>query len=127
MTPAELALWSVLAGSKLGVRFRRQEPIGPYIVDFVCLSRLLIVELDGDQHESSEHDARRDAYLAGTGYQVVRFWNEDMAWHPDWLVGQIRAALAGQPLDPEVRVTGSRELSVPPQGGRFLRPEQGRR
>ena len=125
MTPAELALWMELRAGKLGVRFRRQEPIGPYIVDFVCLARRLIVEVDGDQHDLSDHDKRRDARLGELGFGILRFWNEEMAWHAEWVVEQIRAALEGRPLDPDVRT--SHPLSVPPQGGRFLRPEQGRR
>lgn len=105
MTPAELALWQELRARNVGVRFRRQEPIGPYIVDFVCLARKLIVEVDGDQHDRSDHDVRRDRYLERLGFRVIRFWNEDVAWHPDWVVRQIRLALEDAPLDPEVRDT----------------------
>ena len=101
MTPSEVTLWTQLRGSKLGYRFRRQEPIGPYIVDFVCFERRLIVEADGDHHEFAPGDARRDAFLQREGYQIIRFWNEDIARHPEWVVEQIKASLMGNtPLPP---------------------------
>ncbi len=93
MTPSELSLWKELRGSRLGVRFRRQEPIGPYIVDFICRPERLVVEADGDHHESSGHDQRRDAFLRSKGYRVLRFWNEDVAKYPDWVLTQIREAI----------------------------------
>ena len=93
MTPSELALWNDLRRGRLGVRFRRQEAIGPYIVDFVCRSRKLIVEADGDHHEGSVHDRRRDAFLRSKGYRVLRFWNDDIAKYPEWVRSQIREAL----------------------------------
>jgi very-short-patch-repair endonuclease len=61
MTDTERALWMRLRAHRLdGLRFRRQTPIGPYIVDFVCHDRRLVIELDGGQHAESQHDARRD-------------------------------------------------------------------
>ena len=65
----------------IGASFRRQTPIGPYIVDFVCHAAKLIIELDGGQHfESSQEqrDARRDAFLVGRGFRVLRFNNHDV-------------------------------------------------
>ena len=96
MTPSELVLWKRLRRSQLGVRFRRQEPIGHYIVDFACRSRKLIVEADGNHHEHSRHDEIRDRFLTDEGYRVVRFWNEDIARYPDWVIEQIRKALTVQ-------------------------------
>jgi very-short-patch-repair endonuclease len=61
-----------------GYKFVRQEPIGPYIADFVCREHLIIVELDGSQHAESLHDAVRDTYLASIGYRVLRFWNAEV-------------------------------------------------
>jgi len=61
--------------------FRRQVPIGPYIVDFACSTHRLIVEVDGSQHgrdERIEHDAERTAYLKASGWTVLRFWNDDV-------------------------------------------------
>ena len=78
MTDAEALLWSRLRGEALGVRFRRQAPIGPYIADFACLSRKVIVECDGEQHFESRSDQRRDRWLAAQGYTVLRFWNNEV-------------------------------------------------
>lgn len=72
-TPTEARLWQILRREQLGVRFRRQEPIGPYIVDFVCFEHRLIIEADGGQHAESQHDARRDVWLRGQGFRLLRF------------------------------------------------------
>ena len=78
-TEAEKQLWSYLRAGRLnGHKFRRQQPIGPYIADFVCQQARLVVELDGSQHADSPHDAKRDAFLRSRGYQVLRFWNSDL-------------------------------------------------
>ncbi len=78
--PAEGKLWQRLRNRKLdGLKFRRQDPIGPYIVDFVCMSERLIVELDGPSHdERQDHDAARTRWLESEGYRVLRFLNEDV-------------------------------------------------
>ena len=79
---AENQLWYHLKGKKLGgLKFRRQQPIGRYIVDFVCLSRMLVVELDGGQHaeeENEKYDTKRTLWLEGEGYKVLRFWNNEV-------------------------------------------------
>ena len=59
-------------------KFRRQFVIAPYIVDFICFERRLIIEADGSQHAESEHDKRRDAFLHSQGFSVLRFWNNDV-------------------------------------------------
>jgi len=61
-----------------GFKFVRQESIGPYVVDFVCRERKLIVEVDGGQHAESTRDQIRDVYLNSEGYHVLRFWNSDV-------------------------------------------------
>lgn len=78
-TDAEVRLWYHLRAHRfLGLKFKRQKPIGPYIVDFVCMEHRLIIELDGGQHaEAQTYDAQRDAWLAGQGFRVVRIWNDD--------------------------------------------------
>ena len=77
-TDAERRLWRRLRRKGLnGLRFRRQAPIGPYIADFYCDARSLIVEVDGGQHGASA-DAARDAWLAFHGYRVLRFWDNDV-------------------------------------------------
>mgnify|MGYP001951913134 CR=1 FL=1 len=79
MTPAERKLWSYLERSQLGVRFRRQHAIGNFIVDFCCVKKKLIIELDGSQHlDLQEYDEDRTAYLKSRGYRVIRFWNHDV-------------------------------------------------
>ena len=91
MTPAETLVWSMVRRKQLGWKFRRQEPIGPYIVDFVRLARRLVVEMDGDGH-GGEYDAVRDAYLNSLGFRVVRFDNDDLS-EPEWVEKEIRAWL----------------------------------
>ena len=82
-TEAERRLWQKLRNRQLaGVKFRRQRPIGRYIVDFVCVESRLIVELDGGQHAESARDSLRDAELAAAGYRVLRIWNSEMMEHP---------------------------------------------
>jgi very-short-patch-repair endonuclease len=103
LTEAELALWQRLRRSQLGVRFRRQEPIGPYIVDFVCFQRRLVVEADGSQHDWSDHDRRRESFLRSRGFRVLRFENRDIAWHFDWVIDEIKAALREDPPTPALR------------------------
>ena len=79
-TPAEIRLWSVLRKrQRAGARFRRQHPIGPFVVDF-CAPRLkLVIEVDGGQHvDLQEYDQRRTAYLVAKGYRVLRFWNHQV-------------------------------------------------
>ncbi|NSL55645.1 endonuclease domain-containing protein [Uliginosibacterium aquaticum] len=80
MTDAEQRLWYYLRGHRFqGLKFRRQKPMGPYIVDFVCIERRLVIELDGGQHADAQAcDAARDAWLAAQGYRVLRFWNHEV-------------------------------------------------
>ncbi len=73
MTDAERKLWSGLRGEQLGVKFRRQHPLGNYVADFACLEPKLIVELDGSQHEDSQaYDLARDAFFEAQGFVVLR-------------------------------------------------------
>ncbi len=82
LTPQEVKLWNKLRLFKpLGYHFRRQAPIGAYIVDFACFSQCVVVEADGGQHglaDGIRRDAQRDAFLAKQGFRVVRFWNSDI-------------------------------------------------
>jgi len=79
-TDAEHRLWYYLrARRSTGMKFRRQHPIGPYVVDLVCLRARLIVEVDGGQHqERASIDQRRDQYLRSRGFLIMRFWNNDV-------------------------------------------------
>lgn len=82
LTDAELKLWNAIRAHRLeGIGFRRQMPIGRYIVDFACPSHRLIIEIDGVQHafeSGMRHDAVRTASLEMLGWTVIRFWNEDV-------------------------------------------------
>lgn len=94
MTPSEARLWEALRGSKLGVAFRRQVPIGHYIVDFLAPSARLIVEVDGGYHaERASADARRDRALERAGYRVVRVSAERVMREFGAVVAEIRAVL----------------------------------
>ncbi len=79
-TDAEKTLWEKIRNRQIsGVKFRRQHPIGKYIVDFVCLESRLVVEVDGGQHvEDSERDAQRTRELNEMGFIVVRYWNHEV-------------------------------------------------
>jgi very-short-patch-repair endonuclease len=78
MTDAERRLWYRLRAHRFGgYKFKRQVPIGPYVVDFACLNHGLVVELDGGQHSENIKDAARDEFLRAKGFHVLRFWNND--------------------------------------------------
>jgi very-short-patch-repair endonuclease len=81
-TAAESKLWQALRNRQLNnTKFARQEPIGPYIVDFVCRAKKLVIEIDGVTHETPDelaHDLARTAFLMREGYRVIRFTNEDV-------------------------------------------------
>lgn len=107
MTPEERKLWAHLRNRQvLQCKFRRQAAIGPYVVDFVCFERRLVVELDGSQHGFSDQRARdraRDAWLKSQGFRVLRVWNLDLRRNTDDVLTTICAALADKsgplPLD----------------------------
>jgi very-short-patch-repair endonuclease len=95
MTEAERKLWSTLRNSQLdGAKFRRQQPIGPFIADFVCQQARLIIEADGSQHSESAGDVRRTTFLESKGYRVLRFWNNDILKTLEGVAESILAALA---------------------------------
>ena len=94
LTPPEARLWLYLRGKKLdGLKFRRQHPVGPYVLDFYCAEAKLAVEIDGRQHadpERSEHDARRTAWLATQSIAVLRIAAEDVRTSLDGVLTLIR-------------------------------------
>lgn len=94
-TDAEKLLWYHLRSRHfIGFKFRRQYLIGPYIVDFVCLHRQLIIELDGGQHmEQQDYDEERTNYLMSLGYRVLRFWNNEVFQNIDGVMEKIYQAL----------------------------------
>lgn len=101
MTDAETLLWRHLRDHRLdGQKFRRQQPIGPYIVDFVHFGARLIVEADSGQHLQSAHDIQRDAWLCSQGFNMLRFWNDDILLHSDSVLEMIWQALRASPSPP---------------------------
>ncbi len=101
MTDTERFVWRRIRYRQIGgFKFRRQHPLGPYIVDFVCLERKLVLELDGGQHAARiEYDAQRTAWLEERGYRVFRLWNFEAL--QDWDVAAQRIAeLLQEPSTP---------------------------
>ncbi|HET7577041.1 MAG TPA: endonuclease domain-containing protein [Sphingomicrobium sp.] len=93
-TPAERRLWSMLRDRRMPTfKFKRQHVIAPYIVDFACLERLLIVEAYGGQHCDNDADRQRDAYLRRKGFRVLHFWNNDVLENSSGVFEAIAAAL----------------------------------
>jgi very-short-patch-repair endonuclease len=91
MTDAERLLWSRLRRRFLEVKFRRQVPLGPYIVDFACMRRKLVIEVDGGHHLENSADAVRDRWLAENGFRVLRFWNHEVLLNLDGVLERIAA------------------------------------
>jgi primosomal protein N' (replication factor Y) len=108
MTDAERRLWLHLSGRQLdGCRFRRQHPMGPYVADFACLERRLIVEVDGGQHDDSTSDASRNEWFRTQGFSVLRFWNNDVLSRTEDVLEEILKALGSACPHP----------NLPPQAG----------
>jgi very-short-patch-repair endonuclease len=115
MTRAEILLWRYLKAHHLdGLALRRQSLMGPYVLDFVCHSARLIVELDGETHDfdaRQQHDAVRDAWLRSRGYHVLRFTNEEVLSALEEVLIVIR-----ETADNRIRSTPP-SLSLPRRGG----------
>jgi very-short-patch-repair endonuclease len=98
-TDAEVLLWKRLRTIETeGTHFRRQVPIGPYIVDFACMAARLVIELDGSQHATDanrERDRQRTRWLESEGYRVIRFWNNDLTSNMEGILETVYAALYG--------------------------------
>ncbi|MEO5657361.1 MAG: endonuclease domain-containing protein [Nitrospiria bacterium] len=111
LTDAEQTLWRHLRLRQVQrFKFRRQQPFGPYIVDFVCLDARLIIELDGGHHmTNAEYDTERTAWLTAQDFRVLRFWNHEVLTAPEEVIQVIQEALESSP-----------HLAPPPQGGRKL-------
>ena len=97
MTPWEAKLWYYLRANRFyGYQFKRQVPMGSYVVDFCCQTRKLIVELDGGYHNNEKNrnaDAKRENYLMSRGYKVIRFWNSELDKNIEGVLLTIRANL----------------------------------
>jgi very-short-patch-repair endonuclease len=99
LTPQEFKLWFYLKSKNLGIKFRRQHSIGPYIVDFYCKEKNLVIELDGSQHlEAKEYDRERDSYLQTLGIKVIRFWNNEIDKNIEDVLIRIKEEITYTPL-----------------------------
>jgi very-short-patch-repair endonuclease len=95
-TDAETVLWNRLRNRQIdGHKFVRQQPIVGYICDFACREKLLVIEVDGGQHNGSAEDIVRDRRLADEGYKVLRFWNDDVLGNIDGVLSTIQSELRG--------------------------------
>ena len=118
MTDAEHRLWHRLRNRRLaGGKFRRQHPVGPYVVDFACVEARLVVELDGGQHAGSLADAVRTRFLAAKGWRVLRFWNDDALLRTEAVLAAIHDVL-GAGCQEEKRALIRRFAPPSPAGGR---------
>jgi very-short-patch-repair endonuclease len=116
MTDAEKRLWRHLRNRSLGgFKFRRQCPLGPYIVDFICVEKNLVIEVDGGQHAGNEaQDAERSADLDKMGYRVVRFWNNQVLQETEAVLNAIFAILTNE------KQNSPSPLPSPPLGEREI-------
>jgi very-short-patch-repair endonuclease len=118
-TDTENLLWSRLRAHRLsGLKFRRQQPIGVYVVDFLCPEKKLIVELDGGQHrERADYDQGRDGWLQAEGYTVLRYWNSEVMENLECVpeeIGRVAGVFAETPPSPQPLL---------PQGGGVAFPD----
>ena len=115
MTDAERALWREVRAHRFsGFKFKRQEPLGAYVVDFICYEARLIIELDGGQHASQqEADAERTRWLESSGFRVIRFWNNDVLANITGVMQEIERQMTSAPplpgpLSPSPRPSSAR-------------------
>ena len=121
-TPHERKLWRALKEIPVeGTHFRRQAPIGPYVVDFFCPAARLVIELDGGHHNEDDiakRDGERQLWLEGEGYRVVRFWNSEIAGELNAVLERIYAELYGARESEAARFKHKRN----PRGGTVTPP-----
>jgi len=87
-------------------KFRRQVPVGPYVADFLCKEAMLIVEIDGNQHSAQvEYDQHRDSFLRASGYEVVRFWNNEVLMNVNGVLESLTLTLSQRARELKARRT----------------------
>ena len=109
-TEAENAMWQLVRGNKSGPRFRRQHAISQYIVDLICLPAWLIVEIDGEYHldsEQLEYDGGRSFNLQELGFHILRFSNDEVLEHPDYVLKILSTHLTNYLPNPKSSITPS--------------------
>jgi len=118
-THAEILLWKHLRAKQLeGLKFKRQQPIGNYIVDFVCFKKQIVIEVDGGQHAiEKDKDKERDRWLEGQGFRVLRFWNNEVVANIEGVLEVVReSCLNHPPLTPPIK--GGGKVKGKPREGR---------
>jgi very-short-patch-repair endonuclease len=120
-TDVERTMWRLLRDRRLGgAKFRRQFPIGPFVVDFASIEHWIVVELDGGQHAESSSDLRRDEFLTSAGWYVLLFWNNDVMRNQEGVLQRIFDALT--PTLSRKRERGRTSLAATPRAiGRTAR------
>ncbi len=118
LTPSEKVIWRFVSRKRMGVHFRRQEPVGPYVADFLSYEASLVVEADGTQHDEGDADEIRDAYLAAAGFRVIRLMNRFIALEPEAVEDMIRVAVQEQlaHLPPDTGIVSSPRAAGPSGG-----------
>ena len=97
-TPQERILWAKLRSNQTEYKWKRQVSVGPYIADFYCAKKLLVIEVDGSQHlENKKYDEEREKYFLNLGIQTIRFWNNEINTNIDGVTKIVREKLEMQP------------------------------
>ncbi len=125
----ENIVWKALCAKRLSdAKFKRQQPLGRYIVDFVCFECRLIVEIDGGQHNGSVDDVLRDEWLGAQGFTVLRFWNNEVMENLEGVLTRVfefvEAYRAGRLVEPAPSVEPDRGFAEPAPS---LQPNQGKK
>jgi very-short-patch-repair endonuclease len=117
-TDVEKRVWQKLRNGQIdGLAFRRQHPVGPYILDFYCPSLRLAIELDGGQHSQSKYDSRRDVWLLRQGVTILRFWNSDVMENISGVLETIAARAAQIKLNKLTPTRLASRADLPLSGG----------
>ncbi|MBA3670361.1 MAG: endonuclease domain-containing protein, partial [Sphingomonas sp.] len=119
-TDAERKLWRTVSRSQLGHKFSRQMPVGPFIIDFMCRQKRLVIELDGGQHADSPKDEARTRFIEAQGFRVIRFWNNDVMANIEGVIWTVSEALKLPPPPTPSRMREGKE------NGSVTRPSRSR-
>jgi very-short-patch-repair endonuclease len=112
-TNTEWSLWFHLQAKQLeGLKFRRQQPIGKYVVDFVCFEKKIIIEVDGGQHSENDYDKERDEWLKKEGFKVLRFWDNEVLSNMAGVLEVIRSHCLKSPSPTPPLMEGEKQEGV---------------